>query len=94
MEEAPRRTIYAGNLPLDWDEAELRRRFAEHGTVLSVTVLTDPETGRSRGFGFVEMDRAEADRAIEALDGLEIDDCFLRVNESRDRGARPPRRRW
>lgn len=89
-----RKSIYAGNLPLDWDEAELRRRFAEHGKVLSATVLTEPETGVSRGFGFVEMEPDAADAAIEALDGLEIGDCFLRVNESRDRGARPPRRRY
>lgn len=88
------KSIYAGNLPLHWDEAELRRRFAEHGEVLSATVLTEPETGASRGFGFVEMAPAEAEAAIEALDGLEIDNCFLRVNESRDRGARPPRRRF
>ena len=89
-----KKTIYAGNLPLDWDEAQLRRRFAEHGQVLSATVLTEPQSGRSRGFGFVEMASTEADAAIEALDGLEIEDCFLRVNESRDRGARPPRRRY
>lgn len=89
-----RKSIYAGNLPLDWDEAELRRRFAEHGTVLSATVMTEPDTGLSRGFGFVEMAPAEAAAAIEALDGLEIDDCFLRVNVSRDRGASPPRRRY
>lgn len=89
-----RLSIYAGNLPLDWDEAELRRRFAEHGEVLSATILTEPDTGASRGFGFVEMMPAAAAAAIEALDGLEIGDCFLRVNESRDRGASPPRRRW
>jgi len=87
-------TIYVGNLPPGWDEPELRRRFEAFGRVDSATVLTDPETGDRRGFGFVVMPRAEAEAAIEELDGLQVDGCFLRVNESRDRGAKPPRRKY
>lgn len=87
-------TIYAGNLPLEWGDGQLRERFAPYGEIKSVLVLTEPESGRSRGFGFVVMPPDAARVAIEALDGLEIEGCFLRVNESRDRGARPPRRTY
>ena len=87
-------SIYVGSLPEGWSEDELRRLFEEYGPVDSVTVLIDPETGLPRSFGFVMMDRAAAEAAIEALDGLEIEGSFLRVNESRDRGARPPRRKY
>lgn len=88
------RTIYVGNLPDGWREDDLRSRFGAFGTVLAATVLTDPATGVSRGFGFVEMEPAEADAAIAELDGLPIEGGLLRVNESRDRGARPPRRAY
>ena len=87
-------TIYVGNLPLEWGEQELRAHFAPHGPIGSVTLITEPETGLSRGFGFVVMPDEAARVAIEDLDGLEIEGCFLRVNESRDRGAKPPRREY
>jgi RNA recognition motif-containing protein len=88
------KTIYLGNLPLTATEDEVRDLFAEHGLVAGVSLINDRETGRFRGFGFVEMEAAEADRAIAALDGIEFGGRTLRVNEARDRGARPPRRSW
>jgi RNA recognition motif-containing protein len=84
--------IYLGNLPLTATEDEVRELFGQHGEVSKVTLLTDPETGHNRGFGFVGMPTEAAERAIEALDGSEFGGRNLRVNEARDRGARPPRR--
>ena len=64
--------IYVGNLPWSTDDASLRELFATVGEVLSVAVISDRETGRSRGFGFIEMDDADADKAIEELNGREV----------------------
>ena len=94
MEKPSRMKIYAGNLPMSWGEDELRALFAPFGEIKSVLVIADKETGQSRGFGFAEMESGPAEAAIEALDGEEFEDCVLRVNESRDRGARPPRREY
>ena len=80
--------IYVGNLPWSTDDASLRELFATVGEVLSVAVISDRETGRSRGFGFIEMDDADADKAIEELNGREVDGRELRVNEARERPAR------
>jgi RNA recognition motif-containing protein len=88
------KTIYLGNLPLEATEDDVRGLFGRHGTVAGVSLIRDQETGQSRGFGFVEMDPAAAAEAIEALDGTEFAGRTLRVNEARDRGARPPRRSW
>ncbi len=78
--------IYVGNLPFQTTDGELETLFSSHGQVHSANVITDRETGRSRGFGFVEMDDdAEARRAIEELDGYEMDGRRLRVNEARPR---------
>jgi len=85
-------TIYVGNLPFSAGEAELRGLFGPHGEVAAVTLILDQETGRSRGFGFVEMAPEAAQTAIDALDGAEFEGHVLRVNEARDRGAKPPRR--
>ncbi len=80
--------IYVGNLPFSTGDDELEELFTKHGTVTSAKVITDRETGRSRGFGFVEMDDGDAaDGAIRALDGTELDGRSLRVNEARERGA-------
>ena len=84
--------IYVGNLPYSTTEDELREVFGEHGNVNSVDILLDRNTGRSRGFGFVEMDDADADKAIDALNGREMDGRPLRVNEARERRER--RDRW
>jgi len=86
--------IYVGNLPFRTTETEVRELFAQYGTVHDVRLITDRETGRPRGFGFVEMDESEADAAIQALDGTDLGGRNLRVNEARERGDRDrgPRR--
>ena len=78
--------LYVGNLPFSITEDELRGVFERHGTVGSVNVITDRETGRPRGFAFVEMDEAsDADEAIKALDGTDMGGRNVRVNEAQDR---------
>ena len=75
--------IYVGNLSYDTTDADLQGLFEQHGQVSSVRVVTDRETGRSKGFGFVEMpDRAEAQKAIDAINGVDFQNRPLRVNES------------
>jgi RNA recognition motif-containing protein len=86
------KSIYVGNLPFSATETDVRDMFEQYGTVHSAKVITDRETGRSRGFGFVEMDDNEAQEAIEATDGTEMDGRPLKVNEARPRAPRPPRR--
>ena len=86
--------IYVGNLPFTSTESEVTELFAQYGEVISVALITDRETGRPRGFGFVEMEEAEADAAIEALNDYEIDGRPLRVNVAKERTPRPPRRDW
>ena len=80
--------IYIGNLPFSSTEDELRAVFERHGRVESVNVITDRDSGRPRGFAFVEMDEASAaDDAIRALDGSELGGRSLRVNEAQDRSG-------
>ena len=82
--------LYIGNLSYGATEETLRSLVEGHGTVESVTVITDRETGRSKGFGFVEMSNdAEAERAISALNGKEIDGRTLTVSEARPKTERP-----
>lgn len=81
--------IYVGNLPWSATEADLRELFAGVGEVHSTAVITDRETGRSRGFGFVEMDDGDADKAISELNGRDMDGRPLRVNEAQERQRRP-----
>jgi RNA recognition motif-containing protein len=81
--------IYVGNLPWSTDQAQLEELFATIGEVQSASVITDRETGRSRGFGFVEMPQADAQRAIAELNGHTIDSRQLRVNEANERPRRP-----
>ena len=76
--------IYVGNLPWSIDNSGLDQVFAEHGTVTSAKVVTDRETNRSRGFGFVEMSDG-GENAIQALNDAEVDGRKLVVNESRPR---------
>ena len=81
--------IYVGNLSYSLDESELREAFAAYGEVSSVKVLMDRETGRSRGFGFVEMpNQTEAEAAVAEINGKEVGGRALRVNEARPREAR------
>jgi cold-inducible RNA-binding protein len=88
--------IYVGNLSYSTNEEALRVKFSEFGEVEEAKVISDYDTGRSRGFGFVTMPNdAEANAAIEALNGTELDGRTLKVNEARPRGERGGgRQRW
>lgn len=79
--------IYVGNLPFSADESTVRALFEQHGTVDSVAMIMDRETGRPRGFGFVEMPRSDAARAIQNLNGTDMGGRPLRVNEAQDKPA-------
>ncbi|MGA3158656.1 MAG: RNA-binding protein [Steroidobacteraceae bacterium] len=86
--------IYVGNLPFSASEADVRTLFSQHGTVESVSLPTERETGRPRGFGFVEMSQADSARAIQSLNGYNMGGRPLRVNEAQDKprtggGGRP-----
>src|SRR5579871_643111 len=80
--------LYVGNLSFDTTDADLSQAFSAHGTVSRVQIVTDRETGRSRGFGFVEMSEG-GDRAIAALNGTQLQGRTLTVNEARPREDRP-----
>ena len=81
--------IYVGNISFNTTEDGLRELFGQHGQVGSVAIITDRETGRSRGFGFVEMpNESEGRAAIAALDGQDFDERKLTVNEARPRAPR------
>jgi cold-inducible RNA-binding protein len=81
--------LFVGNIPHSTTEAELRTLFASHGAVEQVSVVTDRDTGRSRGFAFVEMtDSAEAEKAIAALNGKEFGGRALNINEARPKTER------
>ena len=80
--------LSVGNLPFTATEAEVNELFSKHGTVHSVALINDRETGRPRGFGFVEMDDEAAMAAISALNGQEMGGRDLRVNEAQDRPKR------
>ncbi len=84
------KNIYVANLPYSTGDDELRSLFEEHGAVDKATVIQDRDTGRSRGFGFVEMSNDdEAAAAIEGLNGKDMGGRPLTVNEARPRGDRP-----
>lgn len=84
------KNLYVGNLPHSTTEAELRNVFEAHGPVEKVTLVTDRETGRSRGFAFVEMtDASEADKAIAALNGTDLGGRPLTINEAKPKTDRP-----
>lgn len=85
--------IYVGNLPYSTTEDELRDLFSAHGDVTAVDLVMDRETGRPRGFGFVELSSG-GDEAIEALHGQSLGGRTLTVNEARPRTPRPQRARW
>jgi RNA recognition motif-containing protein len=77
--------IYVGNLSYSTTSEDLERLFSEHGQVDSAAVIMDRDTGRSRGFGFVEMPDDAARKAIEALNGAEVDGRRLNINEAKPR---------
>ena len=83
------KSIYVGNLPWSASEEQVQELFAQYGNVLSVKLISDRETGRARGFGFVEMEDNEAAAAIEALDNNNFGGRTLRVNEAKPRAPRP-----
>jgi RNA recognition motif-containing protein len=89
--------LYVGNLPFTATEDSVRALFVAHGSVDKVSLINDRDTGRPRGFGFVEMSNADAARAMQALNGTDFEGRALKVNEAQDRersgGAdRAPRR--
>jgi RNA recognition motif-containing protein len=88
--------LYVGNLPFSATEDAVRALFTPHGAVEKLSLVTDRDTGRARGFGFVEMSNADASRAIQALNGQDFEGRALRINEAQDRagggGSRGPRR--
>lgn len=78
------KNLYVGNLPHSTTESELRNLFEAHGAVEKITLVTDRDTGRSRGFGFVEMtDASEADKAIAVLNGSDLGGRTLTINEAK-----------
>ena len=86
------KNIYVGNLPFAFRNADLQKLFEEFGEVKSAKIVMDRDTGRSKGFGFVEIeDDAVAEKAIEQLNGKEANGRALRVNEARPKEPRPPR---
>lgn len=83
--------LYVGNLPWSSTEDDVRQMFEAIGEVESVALITDRETGRSRGFAFVEMSPENAQKAMQDLDGKDIDGRALRVNEAQERQPRRDR---
>jgi len=80
--------LYVGNLSFDATETEVRELFEKHGTVESIAMITDRDSGRFRGFGFVEMEDSAANAAIKALDGRDMNGRSLKVNEAKPREDR------
>jgi cold-inducible RNA-binding protein len=84
------KNLYVGNLPHSTTESELRTAFEAHGVVERVNIVTDRETGRARGFAFVEMTNAsEADKAVAALNGTDLGGRTLTINEAKPKADRP-----
>jgi len=79
------KTIYVGNLPFNATEDDVRNLFSQHGAIHSVKMITDRETGKPRGFCFVEIEQGGANSAIEALNGADFQGRSLRVNEAREK---------
>jgi len=81
--------LYVGNLPFSATEDSVRTLFSAHGTVEKVSLINDRDTGRPRGFGFIEMSNADASRAMQQLNGADFDGRPLKINEAQDkpRGA-------
>jgi RNA recognition motif-containing protein len=77
--------LYVGNLPFTVTEEGLRTLFAPHGSVEKISLISDRDTGRPRGFGFVEMSNSDASRAMQALNGQDFEGRSLKINEAQDR---------
>lgn len=80
-------TLYVGNLPWATKAEDLQEAFSQYGEVLSSRVITDRETGRSRGFGFVEVNDAEVEKMVAALNGTDFNGRVITVNEAKSREA-------
>ncbi len=85
------KSIYVGNLPFTAGDGDVRDLFAQYGEVQSVNLIMDRETGRPRGFGFVEMDESDASKAIQALNSSDMGGRTLRVNFAEEKPQRPKR---
>ena len=85
------KSIYVGNLPWSATEDQVRNLFSQYGTVNSVNLVSDRETGRARGFGFVEMADGDAAAAIQALNGSDMNGRSLKVNEAQPKAPRQSR---
>ena len=77
--------LYVGNLPFTVTEEAVRNLFAPHGTVEKISLINDRDTGRPRGFGFVEMSNSDASRAMQALNGQDLEGRALKINEAQER---------
>jgi RNA recognition motif-containing protein len=77
--------LYVGNLPFTVTEEAVRNLFTPHGTVEKISLINDRDTGRPRGFGFVEMSNADASRAMQALNGKDFSGRPLKINEAQDK---------
>ena len=77
--------LYVGNLPFTATEDTVRTLFAVHGTVEKISLISDRDTGRPRGFGFVEMSNSDASRAMQALNGQDLEGRALKINEAQER---------
>ena len=82
------KTLYVGNLPWQMNETELTSAFEEHGQVISTRIVTEKETGRSRGFGFVEVEDEDAGKMIKAMNGYNLGGRTIMVNEARPKQPR------
>ena len=82
------KTLYVGNLPWSMTEEELAQAFSAHAQVLNARIITDRETGRSRGFGFVEVEDDDVEQAVEAMNGTQLNGRDIVVNEARPRQNR------
>ena len=85
------KSLFVGNLPWSVTEEELKTKFEEHVKVLAARIVTDKFSGRSKGFGFVEVDDADAEKAISAMNGQKVGDREIVVNEARPRKERSDR---
>ena len=84
-------TLFVGNLPFSATEAEVRSLFEQYGRVEDVKIVNDRDTGRPRGIAYVDMPSSDAQDAFQHVNGLEMNGRVLRVDQARDRSARPPR---
>jgi RNA recognition motif-containing protein len=82
------KTLYVGNLPWSMSEEELAEAFSRHAQVISARIITDRETGRSRGFGFVEVEDQDVEQAVEAMNGTQLGGRDIIVNEARPRQSK------